>query len=60
MDVGAMLGIATPVLGIVVWAVRTEGRITTLKTEVDTRDEKLEKRLDRMEDKLDRLVAKAS
>lgn len=47
--IGAIATIGTPV----VWAVRTEGRINTLKEVVDDRDKKLDDRLERIENKLD-------
>ena len=46
----AILGVVAPVG---VWAIRTEGRITTLKAVVDERDKKLDDRLERIENKLD-------
>jgi hypothetical protein len=46
----AVFGIIAPVG---VWAVRTEGRINTLKEIVDERDKKLDDRLERIENKMD-------
>ncbi len=47
--IGAIFTVGTPV----VWAVRTEGRINTLKAVVDDRDKKLDDRLERIENKID-------
>ena len=46
----AILGVVAPV-GI--WAIRTEGRINTLKAVVDERNERIDDRLERIENKLD-------
>jgi hypothetical protein len=53
------IGAVMSVGGVGVWAVRTEGKITTLKALVDERDEKLDKRLERMEDKIDKVLLSA-
>lgn len=47
--IGALFTAGIPV----VWAVRTEGKITTLKAVVDDRDKKLDERLERIENKID-------
>lgn len=48
-----ILGATMSVGGIGVWALRTEGKLATLKEIVDERDKKLDDRLERIETKID-------
>lgn len=63
--IGAVVGIATPVLGAIVWLLRLEGRINTesalrdaMRQRIDGFESRIYEVLERIEAKLDRKADK--